>query len=247
MGFLRIALDDITLTEDPSDCGRCSYCTGRLPDALALTATPESVTAAQVFCRGIDIPLEPRKMWPSGMPGRRGRIPGALLPAVGRALAFADDPGWSDLVGHLVADDDRGFVLDVEAPDEVIEALTAVLARWTRDWPDRPVAVVPVPSRTRPLLIASMARRLAEVGRLPVVDLFEMVGPRPLSGLASGARAAAVDSSIRLVPGAIVPTGPLLLIDDICASGWTLTIASALLRDAGSGDILPMVLHKRAG
>ena len=247
MGFLRIALDDITLTEDPSDCGRCSYCTGRLPDALALTATPESVTAAQVFCRGIDIPLEPRKMWPSGMPGRRGRIPGALLPAVGRALAFADDPGWSDLVGHLVADDDRGFVLDVEAPDEVIEALTAVLARWTRDWPDRPVAVVPVPSRTRPLLIASMARRLAEVGRLPVVDLFELVGPRPLSGLASGARAAAVDSSIRLVPGAIVPTGPLLLIDDICASGWTLTIASALLRDAGSGDILPMVLHKRAG
>jgi ATP-dependent DNA helicase RecQ len=92
-----------------------------------------------------------------------------------------------------------------------------------------------------------MAARLAEVGRIPVADLLEAVGPRPASGVASGARAAAVATSLRLRPGADVPSGALLLVDDVSASGWTLTIASALLREAGSGEILPVVLHKRPG
>ena len=92
-----------------------------------------------------------------------------------------------------------------------------------------------------------MAERIAEVGRMPVADVLETVGPRPASGVASGARAASVAASLRVRAGADVPTGPVLLVDDVCASGWTLTIATALLREAGSGEVLPLVLHKRPG
>ena len=77
--------------------------------------------------------------------------------------------------------------------------------------------------------------------------MLEAVGPRPPSGVASGARAAAVAASLRVSPGAEVPSGPVLLVDDVTASGWTLTLAAALLREAGAGEVLPLVLHKRPG
>ena len=39
-----------------------------------------------------------------------------------------------------------------------------------------------------------------------------------------------------------IPDTPVLLVDDIVDSGWTLTIISALLRIAGSGKVFPVVL-----
>jgi ATP-dependent DNA helicase RecQ len=247
MGFLRQALDDVTLDTDPGGCGRCSYCAGGLPQALPSSPAAETVARARAFCRGLDVVLEPRKMWPAGMAGRRGRIAGQLLPAPGRALAFADDPGWSDEVQPLLADNGSGPAQDGWLPDTVVEGLVAVLARWRPQWDQRPVAVVPVPSRSRPQLIQAMAARLGGVGRIPVADILQAVGPRPVSGVSSGARAAAVAASLRLRDGADVPAGPILLVDDVSASGWTLTIAAALLREAGSGQVLALVLHKQPG
>ena len=105
-------------------------------------------------------------------------------------------------------------------------------------------AILPL---TDPLLRqkAQPVERFDPALRQLVADLFETVGPRPASGVASGARATSVATSLRLRADADVPTGPVLLVDDACASGWTLTIATALLREAGSGEVLPLVLHKR--
>ena len=36
--------------------------------------------------------------------------------------------------------------------------------------------------------------------------------------------------------------GPLLLVDDVLDSGWTMTLGSALLRQAGSGPVYPFAL-----
>jgi ATP-dependent DNA helicase RecQ len=36
--------------------------------------------------------------------------------------------------------------------------------------------------------------------------------------------------------------GPLLLVDDMVDSKWTLTVLTALLRDAGSGPVYPLAL-----
>jgi ATP-dependent DNA helicase RecQ len=36
--------------------------------------------------------------------------------------------------------------------------------------------------------------------------------------------------------------GPVLLIDDRIDTGWTMTVAAKLLREAGSAAVLPLVL-----
>ena len=41
-----------------------------------------------------------------------------------------------------------------------------------------------------------------------------------------------------------VPQGPLLLVDARYRSGWRMTVAAALLREAGAAAVLPLVLHQ---
>jgi ATP-dependent DNA helicase RecQ len=241
MSFLRLALDDPHAGEP---CGVCSVCTGALPAGLASTPTMSDVDAARVFARGVDVVIEPRKLWPSGgaggsSPVRKGRI-GTVL-GEGRALAFADDPGWADLVVRLT----REGAPDGELPSEVAAGVVELLARWAREWPARPTAVAAIPSRTHPLLVASLARHIAEVGHLELLAPFEIAGPRPVSGVASAQRVAAVTSSLRLAAGAAVPPGPILLVDDVYSSGWSMTIAAAMLGEAGAAAVYPLVLHRR--
>ena len=45
----------------------------------------------------------------------------------------------------------------------------------------------------------------------------------------------------RSVRGAL-PTGPVLLVDDMVDSRWTLTVAAWLLRSHGSGEVFPLAL-----
>jgi ATP-dependent DNA helicase RecQ len=40
------------------------------------------------------------------------------------------------------------------------------------------------------------------------------------------------------------PPGPVLLVDDITDSRWTLTVIGVALREAGSGPVHPFVLAK---
>jgi len=41
--------------------------------------------------------------------------------------------------------------------------------------------------------------------------------------------------------------GPVLLVDDQVDTGWTMTVAAALLRDAGATAVLPLVLAATTG
>jgi len=41
-----------------------------------------------------------------------------------------------------------------------------------------------------------------------------------------------------------VPKGPVLLVDDMVDSRWTLTVSAWLLRQAGSGEVWPMALSQ---
>ena len=90
-----------------------------------------------------------------------------------------------------------------------------------------------------------MAEHLARVGQLPIVDVLQRSGPAPAEDLASGARVAALLQGLALRPSAQVPRGPLLLLDTHYRSGWTTTVAAALLREAGATAVLPLVLHQR--
>ena len=155
MRFLQQALDD----PDPSDCGRCSVCTGRLPGPGARPGD-QRVEAARAFARGSDVTIEPRKLWPAGGT-RKGRIVGC---SEGRALAFADDPGWADALLPLFN------APDGPASAQVLDGVVVLLGRWRRSWGDRPVAVVAMPSASHPQLVRSVASHVAVVGRLPLVD-----------------------------------------------------------------------------
>jgi ATP-dependent DNA helicase RecQ len=190
------------------------------------------VLAARRHLRGRRHVLEPRKLWPSGG-GRRGRIVGL---APGRAVAFADDPAWRDLIAEVDGP-------DAPPSDELRGALVDVLSRWAREWDERPVAVLPVPSRSRPQRVRGMAEHVATVGRLPLLDALSVTGPPPAGEAASGVRVRELFAGLALT--AAVPDGPVLLVDDAARSTWTLTTCAALLHDAGCGPVLPLVAHRR--
>lgn len=233
---LRRALDD----ELPEGyrCGRCSVCRGGLPAGLPAAAGDEGVAAARAYLGGLDVVLEPRAMWASGMATRRGRI-GSLTSSPGRAVAFADDVAWPEAAA-LVADG----AADTEPPDWLRDAVVEVLRRWSSRWDARPTLVVPMPSRTRPRLVRGVAAHVADIGRLPLLDAMTQSGPRVAAGLAPAARARALEPTLALAAdvreGAVV-----LLVDDVWDSGWTATIAGGLLREAGAAAVLPLVVHQR--
>ncbi len=238
MRFLQEALDD----PDPRDCGRCSVCTGQLPGPGARPAESR-IEAARVFARGQDVRIEPRKLWPSGS-GRKGRIVGC---EEGRALAFAEDPGWADVLRPLFARTDETGGLDPRdgaAPPPVLDGIVALLGRWRRTWGERPVAVVPMPTASHPQLVRSLAEHVAAKGRMPLIDALQRTGATPPADVASAARVKALIASLRLQPGVGLPAGPLLLVDVRYRSGWTMTVAAALLREAGATAVLPLVLHQ---
>jgi ATP-dependent DNA helicase RecQ len=227
MRQLRAELDDPV----DSDCGRCAVCTGEVP---LRAPAPETVRAALTHLRSQTVVVEPRKMWPAGAP-RRGRIAEAARAEPGRALALAEDPAWLDLVSAALQ-------ADSPVSDELFDGLVRVLTRW--GWPaGRPSWVTWVPSRAHDTLLADLAQRLATLGRMDVASPLRADGP----GRQADARTnveSATSALSRLSIGADVPTGPVLLLDDVTRSGFTLTVASALLREAGSGPVYPLVLHK---
>jgi ATP-dependent DNA helicase RecQ len=227
MRFLQEALDD----PDPSNCGRCSVCDGQLP-APGVTPSADTVVAARRFFRGQDVVIEPRKIWASGLAGRKGRIAGL---APGRALAFADDPAWNETLATL-------WQRDAAAPQEILDATVEVLKRWARSW-DRPVAVVAMPSRRFPVLVSSVASHLARVGRLPLVEALKATGPAPAADSASAVRAKDLLATLSVQPG-ITFDGPVLLVDDTVRSRWTITVASALLAEAGATSVLPLAIQQ---
>ena len=235
MRFLQRALDD----PEPADCGRCSVCTQRLPAPGARPGAAR-IEAARAFARGQDVVIEPRKLWPPGA-GRaspKGRIVGC---SEGRALAFADDPGWAELLLPLFA------APDGPAPEPVLQAVIELLARWRRNWGARPVAVVAMPSAQHPKLVRSLASHVAALGRLPLLDALQLkdsAAITPAADAASGAKVAALIGALSLRPEVELPAGPLLLIDARLRSGWSVTVAAALLRDAGASAVLPLVLHR---
>jgi ATP-dependent DNA helicase RecQ len=227
MRTLQTALDD----PQPVDCGRCSVCTGVVP-APGLRPTDEAVVAAKQFVRQRDVAIEPRKLWPGGQSGRKGKITGC---DIGRALAFADDPGWAT---------ELALIKDAPATEELLAGMVAVLGRWRRTWAERPIAVVPIASHSHGIFTWSVARHLAEVGKLELVDAIAVSGQLPGSDVPSGGQVDARMKNVVLRPGINIPRGPVLLVDAQYRTGWSMTVAADLLRTAGATRVLPIVVHQ---
>jgi ATP-dependent DNA helicase RecQ len=226
MRTLQTALDD----PEPTNCGRCSACTGEVP-APGLRPSAQALEAARMFTRGRDVIIEPRKLWPSGG-ARKGKIVGC---ATGRALAFADDPGWIEEVRNL---------RDAPASQELLDGFVRTLTRWRSSWDSRPVAIVALVSHAHGRFTRSIAEHLSVVGKLPIIDAIGISGAMPTADVPSAGQVAARNANIALRPDVVIPRGPLLVVDALYRTGWTMTVAAALLREAGATAVLPLVAHQ---
>ena len=250
MEFLRRQLDD----DQATACGRCDTCAGgRFSDSVSSGALDAAL--GELGRAGVEI--EPRKMWPTGLPAvgvdLKGRIPAGEQAAPGRALGRLSDIGWGNRLRPMLTPQ----APDGPVPDDVAKAVVAVLADWAKGpggWasggpgaPARPVGVVTLASRSRPRLIQSLGARIAEVGRLPLLGsvVYANEAARvPRSN--SAQRLKALDGALTITPALAAALkeagGPVLLVDDLTETGWTLAVAARMLRRAGAQGVLPLVL-----
>jgi ATP-dependent DNA helicase RecQ len=250
MEFLRQQLDDPAA----GPCGRCDNCTGR-PWPAEVPEAGAAAAQARLLRPGLDV--TPRRMWPPGMPALGVEVSGKIAPELGadtgRALGRLTGLGWGvrlravlgDETGAGVRPEDSGVV-----PDDLVAALVQVLAAW--EWPRRPAGVVSLPSRSRPRLISSLAERIAGIGRLPLLGSLGYAGhgpgPRQFNSpqrLQAVWRELVLPEPVRTAVAGL--DGPVLLIDDRIETGWTMTVAAKLLREAGAPAVLPLALAVTAG
>ena len=93
-----------------------------------------------------------------------------------------------------------------------------MLRRWSREWEERPAAIVAVPSRSWPRRVRGMAEHLAEVGRLPLIDALRVErSAAAQDGVASATRVRQLLETLSVDPEEPLPAGPVLLVDDVRA------------------------------
>ncbi|NKX49678.1 recombinase RecQ, partial [Arthrobacter deserti] len=98
----------------------------------------------------------------------------------------------------------------------------------------------------------SLARGLSEIGRLPYLGALALAdgGPKGGPGGNSAFRLADVWNRFAVPEGGAGwfagHPGPVLLVDDLADSRWTLTVAGRTLRAAGAAGVLPFALALKA-
>ncbi len=238
--YLRDLLDDA----EASDCGRCDWCVAQAGEEPRWTNEASGATAeARKHLRGNDVAIEPRRQWAPGAGDPKGKIKPERQASQGRALSRLGDGGWGPEVAALL----DGTITDLSP--ELIQGVTGILKRW--DWTERPGWICVVPSRQKGELIAAVANEIGRLGKLPVHHAL-------LRDPSAGWQADQSNSAFQLanvwgllsvdksnLPDSSVRSMPVLLIDDNADSRWTITVASYILQDSGTGPVLPFVLQTR--
>jgi ATP-dependent DNA helicase RecQ len=206
---------------------------------LSSETNPALVREAVTFLRSASLTMAPRRMWPKGgVPQYQlnGTIPENLRLQPGIALCIWGDEGWGNLVK-------QGKDYDGNFADELVGACLNMIRGWKPD--PEPTWVACVPSLRHPDLVPNFARRLASGLGLTFHQVLAKVDARPEQKTMTNSiqQVCNVYGSLALnsLP---VPSGPVLLVDDIVSSRWTLTISGWLLRKNGSGEVWPLALSQ---
>jgi len=235
MQYLQMALDD----PHAEPCGRCAVCVGS--DIIAPEVDASLVREAILFLRRADVPISPRKMWPSKeglmITSGQGKIPEPLQAEEGRALCLWGDAGWGSFVR-------KGKYQDGFYDDDLVTAMEEMINRWQPQ--PAPRWVTCVPSLRHPSLVPDFAQRLAQRLGLPFVPCVKKVREtKPQKEMQNSFH------QVRNLDGAFAIerwpgiAEPVFLVDDVVDSGWTLTVVAFLLRRAGSGAVFPIALAKQ--
>jgi len=210
--------------------------TSALP-LLPTTVDAQLVQEAIEFLRGTRLPIEPRRQWPTGgmpMYGLKGKIRPEHLAEPGKALCMWGDAGWGRLV-------QKGKYVEGRFSDELVKACAALVREWSPV--PAPTWVTCIPSTRHPHLVPDFARRLSSELGLPFQNAIVKTQTRPEQKTMANStqQARNVDGSFALNAQPLL-AGPVLLVDDMVDSRWTLTVAAWLLRINGSGEVWPLAL-----
>ena len=208
--------------DDPSSrpCGRCANCAGEI---LPSTTDSAVLRDAVEFLRRSHRTIEPRKQGVAA--GERSEE--------GRALSIWGDAGWGSLVR-------QGKDVDGRFHDDLV----AALADMIRSWRPSPVPewVTAVPSLRHPDLVPDLAQRVARsLGLSFAVGLVKThETPEQRTRENTAQQASSVRGAFE-VPGS-PPSSPVILIDDVVDSRWTLAECARVLRGAGVEAVFPVAL-----
>lgn len=228
MGFLIDALDGDSSTVSPPSLPP-------LPEDVDQLLVRE---AEEFLCR-TSLPIEPRKKWPVGGMPQYGIHTASTIPyqaQPGKALCVWGDAGWGGLVR-------QGKYHDGHFSDDLVAACVKMIQEWNPQ--PSPTWVTCVPSLRHPELVPNFAQRLAAALGLPFHMVIAKTDARPEQKTMANStqQARNIDGSLAL-NGQPIPPGPVLLVDDMVDSRWTLTVAAWLLRKSGSGAVWPMALSQ---
>jgi ATP-dependent DNA helicase RecQ len=227
MGFLVRALDgDTNAVKAPV-----------LPP-LPATVNQSLVRDAVTFLRRTSLPIEPRKQWPAyGLPqySIKGKIALQHQAQSGKALCVWGDAGWGGLVR-------QGKYQQHHFADDLVTACLNMIQQWQPQ--PAPTWVTCVPSLRHPDLVPDFARRLAAALGLPFHTVLAKTEDRPEQKTMANStqQARNVDGSLAVCVNRLPRRGPVLLVDDMVDSRWTLTVCAWLLRHSGSGEVWPLAL-----
>jgi ATP-dependent DNA helicase RecQ len=165
-----------------------------------------------------------------------GKIAAEHQAQPGKVLCVWGDAGWGGLVR-------QGKYHDRRFSDELVAACVQMIHEWKPS--PAPAWVTCVPSLRHPDLVPNFAQRLAAALRLPFHAIITRTDARPEQKTMANSvqQARNIDGSLALNRQNI-PHGPVLLVDDMVDSRWTLTVSAWLLRQHGSGEVWPMALSQ---
>ena len=236
MKFLRQELDD----RDGHECSKCENCS---PEFM-LTKSFSRVLAQNAidYLKRNERMLLPRKLFPKDtfpVYGFRGGLGKQNLDSsVGRILSRWEDAGW----GKLVAEEKHAGHFGVELVDAVC---TMIRERWKPE--PFPKWVTCVPSLNHLDLVPRFAKEVADKLGLPFNCIVVKTAQNEPQKLQNNSH-----HQCRNLDGVFaiqekISDAPVLLIDDVVDSGWTLTVIGALLRQSGCEKVYPMALATTAG
>ena len=234
MSFLRKALDD------PPDekCNNCENC-------LSLNSIPADfkrtlLNDAYRFIRQNEMPLRLKiQVAPNSFPvyGFKGNLHHSLRGETGRILSRWGDAGW----GHIVAEGKHSNHFN----DELVVAVVEMIRdRW--DPSPTPRYVTCVPSLNHIDLVPDFSKRVAVKLGVQFLNVIKKVKNNSQQKLMQNRfnQCKNLDDAFKIDDK--LDGSPVFLIDDIVDSGWTLTIISALLKQAGAGSVFPIALATTA-
>jgi ATP-dependent DNA helicase RecQ len=223
MEFLRHQLDD----SGAEPCGRCANCAGPM---FSAEVDADLVEKALGRLRSRHLEIAPRLRLPCDLNGEVNLREHPV--ESGRCLTRWSDPGLARLV-------QLGKYKEGRFADELVVAMVDMIGEWSPT--PSPTWLTWVPSSSGSGLVEDLARRLSDaIGIEPVESLRRVRKSQPQKTMENSCQQARnVSSAFEVVARR---TGPVLLVDDMVDSRWTITIVGSQLRAGGSGPVYPVAL-----